>query len=1180
MSRIRYSGCRGILPVVAMLALCTSACTGGGTDDGESLVPPQQDQPLPKDTQWTRHALIGGADLWEDFTEAEVATALDTLKAQGVNVAECDSGLSQYLTDAQFENQLNLMRMTVRLAHQRDMKVVWYYPSLEVLTDDAANVPSMAKDHPDWLQVGIHGAPNVFVGTQEFWVDPGTESAWMCPNHPGYRDYFFGRIRKMAKTGMDGIWPDVPLFMDTAVMWSCANDPCRQQFRDATRDSAHPSGLEVPAEADVTDPVFRRWLNWRHETIDDFLRSLLSAAQAESPNIFVAAETFTVDYLDAMDKGLDGTFQRDIPGFTHMWEIDSVSNSGGMKCARPDDWTSKIAMFKFARGVDHSSPSWAFSYGNEPLDAGLVMAEAFATQTNPYELKTPQMLSTVSPDFRKRWFGWAGQHLHEIYDPKSTAEVAVVYSSASRDYQDDQGDGFGMYATTEIMCGPDPEWWSTSDGDAAWSKVHVGDYRGMVKLLTHAHVPFEIVPSQALSADRLKRTKVLILPAVAAMSDAEVQAVSDWVEAGGTLIATGDNVSMMDEQGAKRAVPGLVKVLDLHAADFVEQGPARHLASFGKGRTYWYKDLLGQNYFDPETSPIDGPFSYNEVTRIIRHVGADPIWTDAPREVHFETYGTADGSAIYIHVVNFTGLKAPMVLAPVMMTVELRLPEGRHAATIEAFSPEEQAETGPVPFETQLFGRARFTLRVGQYSLVKITLADGATGLPPQTVSPIADPARAKAVQAAWDFVKKNLRDPSLPDPNGFGVFTNQVDVTIDTDQYAYGHNVTSEHVGLMLLAAAALGEKDTFDGTARYVRDVMRSPFQGLVNWAVDKSTLKPMVQVDEVGAPPINGNAPLDDFRVIRGLLLGHRVFGNPEYLALARELAGALRWTSVTDTDAEAAAKFSDYPGGVVGYAFNWVETAEPRSGEAYLDDEPLPIDYSDLAAIDALTPIDPWWTGVARECARLMIAAEIPETKGLFRGSYYASTKSFSGDFEMPDVVQGKLIKTIQTLWTSLHLARYGAGGAAGAPDASVRKAALQAAHRGLDFFKAFYAANSRVPEYLTPAGTDVPNCVTSPVASPCLSYSQPGVESQNGDANLYEGEPRIYALIARLAVELGDPAFAELVIADWILPWQDTNPTSAQYGNIGADLAGNRGAEAWNVLESILAMVEAAGGGAL
>jgi hypothetical protein len=524
-----------------------------------------------------------------------------------------------------------------------------------------------------------------------------------------------------------------------------------------------------------------------------------------------------------------------------------------------------------------------------------------------------------------------------------------------------------------------------------------------------------------------------------------------------------------------------------------------------------------------------------------------------------------------------------MVSSPATFTVELRLPQGKHAASIQAASPTEGAEVGAIAFDTLSFGRARFTIKVDQYTLLTVRLADGTTGLDPVQVVPVADPTLKSAADASWAFVKSKMRDPSFPDPHGFGVFSNQADVTVNTEQYAYGHNVTSENVGLMLLAAAARGDRDTFDGTARYVRDVMRSPFLGVVNWAVDKTTRQPMVQVDDPLDPSINGNAPLDDFRVIRGLLLGHRVFGDAWYLDLARELGIGLRWTSVTDTDNEVSAAFPDYPDGLAAYAFNWIETAAPHTGAGYLDHEPLPIDYCDLAAIDALVPIDTWWDGVAASCARMMLAAEVgapAAPSGIFHGSYYASSKSFSGDFEMPDAAQGRLVKAIQTLWTALHLARYGMSGTAGAPDAATRSSALAAAKRGLSFFAEFYGANGRVPEYLTFEGGDAANCLVDPLADPCLSYTQPGVVNDGDEESEYEGEPRIYALLARLAYELGDATLARKVVVERILPFQDVTPTSASFGNIGGDLAGDRLAEAWNNLEPILAIHEISGSGPL
>ena len=76
------------------------------------------------------------------------------------------------------------------------------------------------KDHPDWVQTSIDGKPNKFVGGGGlvFWVDPGEESAWLCPSSP-YVDYFNARVALLAKTAIDGLWGDVPLLSDIVGKW-------------------------------------------------------------------------------------------------------------------------------------------------------------------------------------------------------------------------------------------------------------------------------------------------------------------------------------------------------------------------------------------------------------------------------------------------------------------------------------------------------------------------------------------------------------------------------------------------------------------------------------------------------------------------------------------------------------------------------------------------------------------------------------------------------------------------------------------------------------------------------------------------------------------------------------------------------------------------------------------------
>jgi hypothetical protein len=64
-----------------------------------------------------REARIGGAELFADMTDAEIASNLASLAAQNVSVIEADSDLSRMLTDREFAAELELMRRYCKAAH-------------------------------------------------------------------------------------------------------------------------------------------------------------------------------------------------------------------------------------------------------------------------------------------------------------------------------------------------------------------------------------------------------------------------------------------------------------------------------------------------------------------------------------------------------------------------------------------------------------------------------------------------------------------------------------------------------------------------------------------------------------------------------------------------------------------------------------------------------------------------------------------------------------------------------------------------------------------------------------------------------------------------------------------------------------------------------------------------------
>ncbi len=87
---------------------------------------------------------------------------------------------------------------------------------------------------------------------------------------------------------------------------------------------------------------------------------------------------------------------------------------------------------------------------------------------------------------------------------------------------------------------------------------------GYYQALIEARIPFEMVHDQLLDAAHVDAFKVLIFPNIAALSDAQCRQIREYVERGGSIVATHET-SLYDEWGVRRADFGLA---DLFGASF------------------------------------------------------------------------------------------------------------------------------------------------------------------------------------------------------------------------------------------------------------------------------------------------------------------------------------------------------------------------------------------------------------------------------------------------------------------------------------------------------------------------------------------------------------------------------------------------------------------------------------
>ena len=498
--------------------------------------------------QWAHTARIAGAYFDPAHTDNEIDARLNDLMNQHVSVVLADSPWGQqyevWVDDDRFRTVCALVARVVRKAHAYGLKVVLYQTGLELLSGPERN-PGL--EHSEWAQRSLDGKPVLFndISTeQQHWLKKGIWDFWLSPCDSGlagsFRRLSLSRVRAMAETGIDGLWVD-EVYLQSSVgchheLWPSCDACSADAFQSDT-------GLPMPTVADWDDPVFRRWVVWRHSQISDFLLAEKEVARAVNPDIVFFNENSDLDTGRSTYVANDPTSYQFYPDVSTGHEVEVIGfrmdeGQTGMQGATLDQWLSFRIMIAFTRAADRGKPSWILTYGYEPGDsarlAGMVLAEGACF----YETKGPQMAGSVGESYRAELFRWIADHEAVLYTGESSAEVGLLYSPRTRDLVD----------TT-----------SGQPYDVADS-IHFAAYRATANLLYRAHIPFDVVIDTDTTT--FGRYRVLVAPEVQAMSDPTAAALREFA---GRLITIGAS-GRYDEWLTERHTPALAGADSKHFA--------------------------------------------------------------------------------------------------------------------------------------------------------------------------------------------------------------------------------------------------------------------------------------------------------------------------------------------------------------------------------------------------------------------------------------------------------------------------------------------------------------------------------------------------------------------------------------------------------------------------------------
>jgi hypothetical protein len=356
-----------------------------------------------------------------------------------------------------------------------------------------------ADHHPDWRMVTAGGEP----------FGKGGRHGLCCPNSP-YRDYVRAWVAELCdRYGFDGIRLDMTFWPGI-----CYCRHCKKRFAD-----------EVSGELPRTvDWLSERWVAFqrkREQWLVEFAAVATDTARKHRPAASVEhqASTYPGPWTYGVSLSLVGQndfLQGDFYG-------DALQGSFVRKLLQ-DMTPRQPAGFETSFSVslqDHTAMK------SEPLleaKASAALADGtafiFIDAIDPAGTLNPLVYGRMG-----RIFGRLLPYYAEV-GGRRVQDVAVYYSLESK---------IDFAANGKPVGGPD------TTGDA-----HTPTALAALRRLLAHHRPVGIVTRKSLP--RLGEHRVLILPNVCMMDEAEVKAVREWVHDGGCLLATGWT-SLVDTAG-------------------------------------------------------------------------------------------------------------------------------------------------------------------------------------------------------------------------------------------------------------------------------------------------------------------------------------------------------------------------------------------------------------------------------------------------------------------------------------------------------------------------------------------------------------------------------------------------------------------------------------------------------
>jgi len=387
-------------------------------------------------------------------------------------------------------------------------------------TDPHAAWSNVYQSHPDWIAVDSKGQKRRHWSNPELWVT--------CALGP-YNFEFMTQVHKeiMKLYQVDGIFSN-----RWAGHGTCYCEHCIRNFKSF-------SGMNLPRTSKRQDPAYRKYQEWQIRRLKKLWFLWDRIIREVKPTSRYIPNGFPDKTVTGALSDIFFTDHQARRGFIPPW-----SNGKRAKELRATMGMKPIGGI-FSIGLEERY-RWKDSVQSE-AETRIWVAEGIANNMRPWFVKFSGTL------YDRRWlkvvekiYQWHYRSEAYLRNVTPLARVAMVYSEQTDRYY----------------------------GGQRWQEQSDGHELGMYHALIEARIPFEMVNDRLLDAEHLKPFRLLILPNIAALSEAQCEKIRQYVQGGGSLVATFET-SLYDEWGKRRRDFGLAELFGVSYNNRVE-GPMKN----------------------------------------------------------------------------------------------------------------------------------------------------------------------------------------------------------------------------------------------------------------------------------------------------------------------------------------------------------------------------------------------------------------------------------------------------------------------------------------------------------------------------------------------------------------------------------------------------------------------------